>query len=226
MKINTWLLALIGLLTITNAEAITFRTADISAGVGFKYFGSAGTACDVAANDTLAANSAADYIKNYNLASGPSEFVQECHISLGMADNPNWGTASLVYVTEVCSDYTKINPITGNCRKPDTDSGKPRAGECNSTNPIHLVTGNKYQSETDYVSIVLSNGLRFERHYNSQAQELHSGLLGSHWRSTYDSHINTLIDPDTSDEIVVHYRADGRALILVWLMVFGSLQLT
>ncbi|MCU7921009.1 MAG: pilus assembly protein, partial [Candidatus Thiodiazotropha sp. (ex Epidulcina cf. delphinae)] len=54
-------------------------------------------------------------------------------------------------------------------------------------NPIHVVTGNKYQQETDLTALPGTLGLVFSRHYNSHSD--YTGPLGHGWRHSYDVHL-------------------------------------
>ncbi|MCU7920592.1 MAG: pilus assembly protein, partial [Candidatus Thiodiazotropha sp. (ex Epidulcina cf. delphinae)] len=54
-------------------------------------------------------------------------------------------------------------------------------------NPIHVVTGNKYQQETDLPALPGTLGLVFSRHYNSHSD--YAGPLGHGWRHSYDVHL-------------------------------------
>ncbi|MEW8508580.1 MAG: RHS repeat-associated core domain-containing protein, partial [Candidatus Thiodiazotropha sp.] len=51
-------------------------------------------------------------------------------------------------------------------------------------NPIHVVTGNKYQQEVDLTPLPGNLGLLFKRHYNSRSH--YKGPLGYGWRHSYD----------------------------------------
>ncbi|WP_316365449.1 phospholipase effector Tle1 domain-containing protein [Candidatus Thiodiazotropha sp. CDECU1] len=51
-------------------------------------------------------------------------------------------------------------------------------------NPIHVVTGNKYQQEPDLSPLPGSLGLLFKRHYNSHSK--YKGPLGYGWSHSYD----------------------------------------
>ncbi|PVV25102.1 MAG: hypothetical protein B6D78_00685 [gamma proteobacterium symbiont of Ctena orbiculata] len=51
-------------------------------------------------------------------------------------------------------------------------------------NPIHVVTGNKYQQEVDLTSLPGKLGLLFKRHYNSHSD--YKGPLGHGWSHSYD----------------------------------------
>ncbi len=104
------------------------------------------------------------------------------------------------------------NPATqGNpnsCPKPGEDTasnqtanvtGLPATG---TGNPIHVVSGNKYQLETDLPGLL---GLVWQRHYNSQSD--YRGELGSGWRHSYDVEAR----PTAKGFRVV--QADGRHIL-------------
>lgn len=54
-------------------------------------------------------------------------------------------------------------------------------------NPIHLVTGNKYQRETDLPAIAGMPGLEIVRHYNSSDHR--QSAFGSGWSLSYDARL-------------------------------------
>jgi RHS repeat-associated protein len=72
-------------------------------------------------------------------------------------------------------------------------------------NPINLLTGNKYQEETDLAPLPGVLGLELKRHYNSLVP--HAGLAGAHWRIGYET---VLYDVGSQLQIV---QADGRRLM-------------
>lgn len=72
-------------------------------------------------------------------------------------------------------------------------------------NPVHVVTGNKYQREIDISALPGTLGLEFVRHYNSR--EILVSNLGRNWRHSYNV---TLSAPDDMTRIV--HQADGRAI--------------
>jgi RHS repeat-associated protein len=85
--------------------------------------------------------------------------------------------------------------------------GNPNCGASPSVgagNPINLITGNKYQEETDLPALPGVLGLELKRHYNSQSS--HPGLLGARWRMSYE-----IILYDLGSQIQV-VQADGRRL--------------
>jgi RHS repeat-associated protein len=73
-------------------------------------------------------------------------------------------------------------------------------------NPIHVVTGNKYQQETDIDWLPGVLGIGFQRHYNSAAVRERS-VMGAGWRHSYQATLRQL--SDGSIQIV---QADGRLL--------------
>ncbi|MEW8287618.1 MAG: DUF6531 domain-containing protein, partial [Candidatus Thiodiazotropha endolucinida] len=74
-------------------------------------------------------------------------------------------------------------------------------------NPIHVVTGNKYQQEVDLTPLPGALGLLFKRHYNSHSD--YSGPLGHGWSHSYD--LSFKPDGDgyrlrQSDGRVIHFQ--------------------
>ncbi len=57
-------------------------------------------------------------------------------------------------------------------------------------NPINIITGNKYQRETDMAPLPGELGLEVVRHYNSQDRSM--GSMGVGWRLSYDTEIVTV----------------------------------
>lgn len=74
-------------------------------------------------------------------------------------------------------------------------------------NPIHVVTGNKYQAESDLAPLPGVMGIAFTRHYNSEAIG-HTGVMGTGWRHGYEASIRTSDDGASIDL----WQADGRHL--------------
>ncbi len=70
-------------------------------------------------------------------------------------------------------------------------------------NPIHVLTGNKYQRETDVAGS--TKGLGFERHYNSRSR--YAGVTGTGWRHSYETTLS-----DTGAQISI-WQADGRRIL-------------
>jgi YD repeat-containing protein len=110
-----------------------------------------------------------------------------------------------------CTSPAVLNVITQQCELP-IDSlktqGEPPCPACiNPTtgNPIHIGTGNKFQTETDYVSNT-QGGLSYRRYYNSYG----NGLLtryGKGWSADYWQRIM----PIDATEVEVR-RPDGKHL--------------
>ncbi|MET0064427.1 MAG: DUF6531 domain-containing protein, partial [Candidatus Thiodiazotropha endolucinida] len=78
-------------------------------------------------------------------------------------------------------------------------------------NPIHVVTGNKYQQEVDLTPLPGTLGLLFKRHYNSHSQ--YTGPLGHGWSHSYDLDLKP--DGDgyrlrQSDGRVIRFQPSGQ----------------
>jgi len=73
------------------------------------------------------------------------------------------------------------------------------------SNPIHVVTGNKYQVETDLAPLPGTLGIRFQRYYNSQDSA--SSAVGHGWRHSYSARLSLL-----KDQVLRITRDDGRAI--------------
>ncbi|MCU7890391.1 MAG: RHS domain-containing protein, partial [Candidatus Thiodiazotropha sp. (ex Ustalcina ferruginea)] len=76
-------------------------------------------------------------------------------------------------------------------------------------NPIHVVTGNKYQQEVDLTPLPGTLGLLFKRHYNSHNDE--AGPLGHGWGHSYDLQLKADPNSDSyrlrqSDGRVIHFQ--------------------
>jgi hypothetical protein len=72
-------------------------------------------------------------------------------------------------------------------------------------NPIHVVTGNKFQAETDLAAMPGRMGLAFTRYYNSDAVG-HAGVMGAGWRHSYEASLTV------TNETLDLWQADGRHL--------------
>ena len=119
----------------------------------------------------------------------------------GGGDNP------FCAVTNTCSQPPPNNfsPIDPN---PGSSQGDPMtcpAGVEHMGNPIHAVTGNKYQVETDMAALPGTLGLRFQRHYNSHDHQ--ANVLGVGWRHSYS---HRLVKHDNNRLRLVNY--DGRVI--------------
>ncbi|HEY9105275.1 MAG TPA: DUF6531 domain-containing protein, partial [Roseateles sp.] len=73
-------------------------------------------------------------------------------------------------------------------------------------NPINLLSGNKYQEETDLPALSGVLGLELKRYYNSESG--YPGLAGAQWRTSYET---VLYDLGSQVQIV---QADGRRITL------------
>ncbi|RZL32626.1 MAG: RHS repeat protein, partial [Rubrivivax sp.] len=73
-------------------------------------------------------------------------------------------------------------------------------------NPINLLSGNKYQEETDLPALPGVLGLEIKRYYNSESS--YPGLAGAQWRTSYET---VLYDLGNQVQIV---QADGRRITL------------
>ena len=104
--------------------------------------------------------------------------------------------------------------VGGSCQAPP--GGNPSCGggpavvsstgpSSGAGNPINLLSGNKFQEETDLPALPGVLGLELRRYYNSQSS--HPGLLGANWRMSYES---VLYDFGSEIQIV---QADGRRLM-------------
>ncbi|MEW6416081.1 MAG: RHS repeat-associated core domain-containing protein [Pseudomonadota bacterium] len=56
-------------------------------------------------------------------------------------------------------------------------------------NPINVITGNKYQQETDLPALPGVLGLEIVRHYNSALASTPPGILGRGWRLSYETEV-------------------------------------
>ncbi len=75
-------------------------------------------------------------------------------------------------------------------------------------NPIDVITGNKYQNETDLPALPGPLGLEIVRHYNSAQAGTDSqlGLLGRGWRLSYETDLHA-----NGDQLLI-IQADGKHL--------------
>ena len=61
-------------------------------------------------------------------------------------------------------------------------------------NPISLITGNKYQRETDFK--LANSRLSFHRHYNSRNTDFNFGF-GRGWTTTYSANLKRIVNSDS-----------------------------
>ena len=118
-------------------------------------------------------------------------------------------TLTYVPVANACTTGADNN-CTGTA-EPDATSTQAR-NRPNTTvgNPISLITGNKYQRETDYQ--LTGSRLSFHRHYNSRNTDFNFGY-GRGWTSTFGATLKRVIEPVS--ENVNGYQiiqGDGRLL--------------
>lgn len=83
--------------------------------------------------------------------------------------------------------------------------GNTSGTELGAGNPINVVTGNKYQRETDLPALPGPLGLEIVRHYNSSFRGL--GQIGYGWRLSYETDLYAI------GNTVQILTADGRRLI-------------
>ncbi len=136
----------------------------------------------------------------------------------------SWGNASVdrgraVACKPPYQPNTTVQPNSYCYRPASTVDPDKNLGDqcCLEGNPVNVTTGNKYQSETDYVG---ANGsLTFARHYNSGAWKGPSAptndgrrrsALGPNWTSNYDRAI-VFVDTSFVSTAAV-YRPNGRIL--------------
>jgi RHS repeat-associated protein len=117
--------------------------------------------------------------------------------------------ALLAGVIAVAPTLGRTCPIKGD-GSPDCGGGGPAsvssAGPSTAAgNPINLISGNKYQEETDLPALPGVLGLELKRYYNSMSD--HAGLFGKGWRMSYET---VLYDLGSQIQIV---QADGRRMM-------------
>ncbi|HEX5360958.1 MAG TPA: DUF6531 domain-containing protein, partial [Fluviicoccus sp.] len=115
-----------------------------------------------------------------------------------------WETGSNPVPGGMCLSQNLGDPGSGVCETPPAalpgDQPSSAVG-----NPLDVMSGNKYQSETDFPAFSGPLGLSFSRVYNSRSQT--RGLLGFGWRHAYEL---TLMASADKIQII---QADGRRLI-------------
>ncbi|MGB3288793.1 MAG: DUF2235 domain-containing protein [Burkholderiaceae bacterium] len=109
-------------------------------------------------------------------------------------------------------------PAQGTCGPPPLGSPCARGGQAGpepalslaAGNPIHVVTGNKYQKETDLPAHPLTPDLRILRHYN--AFDRRPSVLGPGWALSYDTrlfHAGGRWQIVQADGSRIHFRQAG-----------------
>ncbi len=105
------------------------------------------------------------------------------------------------------ADGGEPNPCEGAADPGSTaQTGTPNVG---GGNPIHLITGNKYQREIDHQPYMgtTATKLVFMRHYNSANTDNDFGL-GPGWSMSYDTRIGQL-----SEQQLQIVQSDGRRIV-------------
>jgi YD repeat-containing protein len=153
------------------------------------------------------------FINTNNPLSFQAEFVTSTFYNCIVTDSfGNESIGEVVRIGDSCPIGTSYDEAKGTCVNPPIDllktQGEPPCPACiNPTtgNPIHIGTGNKFQTETDYVSNT-QGGLSYRRYYNSYG----NGLLtryGKGWSADYWQRIM----PIDATEVEVR-RPDGKHL--------------
>jgi RHS repeat-associated protein len=99
-----------------------------------------------------------------------------------------WLAQAVPFAADAQPAPTRCNPAMQCCRQANLPGDPGCAG---GGNPINLLTGNKYQQETDLAPLPGVQGLEIVRRYNSaSALDTHvnrtNGLLGKAWRLSYE----------------------------------------
>src|SRR5207245_3535343 len=101
---------------------------------------------------------------------------------------------------------TKCDPAMACCVSKEIGGDPKCAG---ASNPINVITGNKYQREVDLPALPGVLGLEIVRHYNSaysrdsSRSDSRNGIVGRGWKLSYEIE---LVDQGTTLQIVL---ADG-----------------
>jgi len=160
----------------------------------YKYL-DANTAC-LAESPPIQEDACYKNARNYRNAAGP-QTQSECDADIecwcGFCQvGSNVPTLLTVYAGRLTSKHVQTcpsgtTPQGGRCDQ-DTAKGKGPCKDCElvaGTNPVNVVSGNKYQSEPIYREA--SGGLEFVLHYNSQQGSTYfqSGPFGIGWSMRY-----------------------------------------
>ncbi len=95
------------------------------------------------------------------------------------------------------------NPTCGD----DSPADLPRTGaSVGAGNPVDIITGNKYQRETDLPALPGVLGLELVRHYNSALRHRDTGGLGRGWRLSYQAELHA------GHESLSIVQSDGKTL--------------
>ena len=106
--------------------------------------------------------------------------------------------------TSITSCNLNGNHGTPSCAAPTATNQEGASTNNGASNPINILTGNKFESATDIQATGGEYGLSFNRYYNSRSNQ--TGMLGTGWRHDYEMQLQ-----DTGDQIDI-IQADGRQL--------------
>lgn len=129
--------------------------------------------------------------------SGPGSDCTPAREALGLCQPPGTGNPGM------CTPPSNGSPSCGGSGP--ASQGDGTGVQVGAGNPINLISGNKYQEETDLRALPGALGLELKRYYNSLSS--HPGLLGANWRISYET---VLFDLGGQIQIV---QADGRRLM-------------
>ena len=119
-------------------------------------------------------------------------------VGAGAADPGNGHGAAM------CKPPVNGSPKCGGGGPASQSGGDSGGVDAGGGNPINLLSGNKYQEETDLPALPGVLGLELKRYYNSRSS--HPGLFGAQWRFSYET---VLYDRGTQIQII---QADGRRI--------------
>lgn len=105
-----------------------------------------------------------------------------------------------------CSAPPGGSPSCGGSGPASVGGGSSGGTMVGGGNPINLITGNKYQEETDLAALPGVLGLELKRYYNSLSPN--AGIVGAQWRLSYET---VLVDLGSQIQIL---QADGRRITL------------
>ena len=98
-----------------------------------------------------------------------------------------------------------VSPQSNSANQIDVNASSATGEPQTVFNPIHVVTGNKYQVERDISALSGVLGLRFERYYNSHDSRGYG--VGHGWRHSYSAKLARL-----SDNHIRLTKDDGRMI--------------
>ena len=126
----------------------------------------------------------------------------------GSSGGGNTGSDPLCKLLGTCNGTGNGNP--GNSCKvksqPSATSLPNSLPSISASNPINVVTGNKYQHETDMRPLPGKLGLEFTRSYNSQTD--YNQFIGFGWSHSYDINLSNV-----TDETINLRQSDGRVIV-------------